>query len=34
VLIAISRPQPVAGRQVTLDAVRLEWTPGERLERT
>ena len=33
VLIAISRPQPVAGRQVTLDAVRLEWTPGERLER-
>ena len=34
VLIDISRPQPVAGRQVTLDAVRLEWTPGDRLDRS
>ncbi|MFO7494802.1 MAG: hypothetical protein R6X05_04115 [Desulfobacterales bacterium] len=34
VLISVSRPQPVAGRQVTVDAVRLEWTPGNRLDRS
>ena len=34
VLIDITRPQPVAGRQVTLDAARLEWTPGDRLDRS
>ncbi len=32
VTISVSRPQPVAGRQVTVDAVRLEWTPGNRLD--
>ncbi|MGD9305122.1 MAG: hypothetical protein PVF79_12715 [Desulfobacterales bacterium] len=33
VVIAVSRPQAIPGKQVTIDKAQLDWTPGRRLNK-